>query len=95
MAEISRSPEELVAAAMGPHHQYPDGLALYLGTMFVPSKDRGEKGKGFTHRVGDTVTIATDALGALLNRVKLSPDCPHWTYGASHLMRDLARAELI
>jgi len=95
MAEISRSPEELVAAAMGPHHQYPDGLALYLGTMFVPSKDRGEKGKGFTHRVGDTVTIATDALGALLNRVILSPDCPHWTYGASHLMRDLARAELI
>ena len=45
MAEISRSPEELVAAAMGPHHQYPDGMALYLGTMFVPSKDRGEKGK--------------------------------------------------
>ena len=50
MAEISRSPEELVAAAMGPHHQYPDGVALYLGTMFVPSKDRGEKGKGFTHK---------------------------------------------
>ena len=44
---------------MGPHHQYPDGLALYLGTMFVPSKDRGEKGKGFTHKVGDIVTIST------------------------------------
>jgi fumarylacetoacetate (FAA) hydrolase family protein len=95
MAEISRSPEELVAAAMGPHHQYPDGMALYLGTMFVPSKDRGEKGKGFTHKAGDLVTIATDKLGALTNRVKLSPDCPHWTYGASHLMRDLARAQLI
>ena len=95
MAEISRSPEELVAAAMGPHHQYPDGIALYLGTMFVPSKDRGEKGKGFTHRTGDVVTISTDALGALVNRVRLSPDCPHWTYGASHLMRDLARAQLI
>ncbi|MDX8524332.1 fumarylacetoacetate hydrolase family protein [Mesorhizobium sp. MSK_1335] len=95
MAEISRSPEELVKAAMGPHHQYPDGLALYLGTMFVPSKDRGEKGKGFTHKVGDIVTISSEKLGALVNRVRLSPDCPHWTYGASHLMRDLARADLL
>jgi len=95
MAEISRSPEELVKAAMGPHHQYPDGLALYLGTMFVPSKDRGEKGKGFTHKVGDIVTISSEKFGALTNRVRLSPDCPHWTYGASHLMRDLARADLI
>ncbi|TPJ32140.1 fumarylacetoacetate hydrolase family protein [Mesorhizobium sp. B2-8-3] len=95
MAEISRSPEELVKAAMGPHHQYPDGLALYLGTMFVPSKDRGEKGKGFTHKVGDIVTISSEKLGALTNRVRLSPDCPHWTYGASHLMRDLAKASLL
>ncbi|MEI9428484.1 fumarylacetoacetate hydrolase family protein [Mesorhizobium sp. Cs1299R1N3] len=95
MAEISRSPEELVAAAMGPHHQYPDGLALYLGTMFVPSKDRGEKGKGFTHKVGDIVTISSEKFGALVNRVRLSPDCPHWTYGASHLMRDLAKAGLL
>jgi fumarylacetoacetate (FAA) hydrolase family protein len=95
MAEISRSPEELVAAAMGPHHQYPDGMALYLGTMFVPSRDRGENGKGFTHKVGDIVTISTAKLGALVNRVRLSPDCPHWTYGASHLMRDLATAKLI
>jgi fumarylacetoacetate (FAA) hydrolase family protein len=95
MAEISRSPEELVAAMMGAHHQYPDGAALYLGTMFVPSKDRGEKGKGFTHKVGDIVTISTEKLGALVNRVRLSPDCPHWTYGASHLMRDLAGANLI
>ncbi|CDX12847.1 Fumarylacetoacetate (FAA) hydrolase [Mesorhizobium plurifarium] len=95
MAEISRSPEELVKAAMGPHHQYPDGLALYLGTMFVPSKDRGEKGKGFTHKVGDIVTISSEKLGALTNRVRLSPDCPYWTYGASHLMRDLAKAGLL
>jgi fumarylacetoacetate (FAA) hydrolase family protein len=95
MAEISRSPEELVAAAIGPHHQYPDGIALYLGTMFVPSKDRGENGKGFTHKVGDMVSISTEKLGSLVNRVQLSPDCPPWTYGASHLMRDLARAGLI
>ncbi len=95
MARISRSPEDLVAAALGPHHQYPDGMALYLGTMFVPSKDRGETGRGFTHKVGDIVTVSTETLGALVNRVRLSPDCPHWTYGASHLMRDLARADLI
>lgn len=95
MAEISRSPEELVAAAMGPHHQYPDGIALYLGTMFVPAKDRGEVGKGFTHKVGDSVTISSEELGALVNRVRLSTECPPWTYGASHLMRDLARAGLL
>ncbi|HEU4987666.1 MAG TPA: fumarylacetoacetate hydrolase family protein [Rhizobiaceae bacterium] len=95
MAEISRSPEELVAAAMGPHHQYPDGMVLYLGTMFVPSKDRGETGKGFTHKTGDIVTIHTESLGALVNRVRLSTECAPWTYGASHLMRDLAAARLI
>ncbi len=95
MAEISRSPEELIAAAMGPHHQYPDGMVLYLGTMFVPSKDRGEPGKGFTHAVGDIVTISTEKLGALINRVRLAPDCPPWRYGARALMTDLARAGLI
>ena len=95
MAEISRSPDELVAAAMGPHHQYPDGIALYLGTMFVPSKDRGEAGQGFTHHVGDVVTISTATLGALVNTVRLSPDCPHWTYGMRALMKDLAGAGLL
>ena len=95
MAEISRSPEELVAAAIGSHHQYPEGLVLYLGTMFAPVKDRGQAGKGFTHHVGDRVTIATETLGALVNTVRLSPDCPPWTYAPSHLMRDLARAKLI
>src|SRR5690606_4870375 len=82
MAEISRTPEELVAAAMGPHHQYPDGMVLYLGTMFVPSKDRGETGNGFTHKTGDMVTIHTESLGALVNRVRLSTECAPWTYGA-------------
>jgi len=95
MAEISRSPEELVAAAIGKHHQYPDRFALYLGPMFAPVKDRGEVGKGFTHAVGDIVTISSEKLGALVNRVQLSPDCAPWTYGASHLMRDLAKAGLL
>jgi len=95
MSEISRSPEELVAAAMGTHHQYPDGMVLYLGTMFVPSRDRGEVGKGFTHKIGDMVTISTEVLGALVNRVRLSTDCAPWTYGIAQLMRDLAKAGLL
>ena len=95
MREISRSPESLVASAIGPHHQYPDGFVLYLGTMFAPVEDRGGVGKGFTHKANDIVTISTPALGSLSNRVRLSSECPPWTYGASHLMRDLAGAGLL
>ncbi len=95
MAQISRSPEALVASAIGRHHQYPDGFVLYLGTMFAPVKDRGGAGKGFTHKPGDIVSISTPSLGTLSNRVRLATECPEWTYGASHLMRDLAKAELI
>lgn len=95
MARISRSPEELVAATMGSHHQYPDGIVLYLGTMFVPPKDRGEPGNGFTQKIGDVVSISTPALGALINRVNLSTECAPWNYGASQLMRDPANAQFI
>ena len=95
MAQISRSPEALVAATIGEHHQYPDGLVLYLGTMFAPVKDRDGAGKGFTHKLGDIVTISTPTLGTLSNRVNLSTKCPPWTYGASHLLRDLAKAGLL
>lgn len=95
MAEISRSPEDLVAAAMGTHHQYPDGMVLYLGTMFVPSKDRDGSGKGFTHRTGDIVTVSTEKLGALINPVQSSSDCERWRYGIRRLMRDLASQQLI
>jgi fumarylacetoacetate (FAA) hydrolase family protein len=95
MNQISRSPESLVAAAIGRHHQYPDGMVIYLGTMFAPVKDRGGVGKGFTHKPNDIVTISTPKLGSLSNRVRLSTECPPWTYGASHLMRDLAKAGLL
>ena len=95
MREISRDPAELVAATMGAHHQYPDGLALYLGTMFAPTKDRGEAGSGFTHRMGDRVTIATPRLGALTNTVALSTECPPWTFGARALMTNLAGRGLL
>lgn len=95
MAEISRSPESLVESTHGRHHQYPDGFVLYCGTMFAPVKDRGGAGKGFTHKPGDIVSISTPSLGTLTNRVQLATECPEWTYGTSHLMRDLAKAGLI
>ncbi|MEX0853185.1 MAG: fumarylacetoacetate hydrolase family protein [Bauldia sp.] len=95
MSRISRDPAELVAATIGPHHQYPDGLALYLGTMFAPIEDRDAPGHGFTHKVGDIVTIASDKLGCLSNRVVLTSDAEPWTFGTAALMRNLAGRRLI
>jgi fumarylacetoacetate (FAA) hydrolase family protein len=95
MSQISRTPESIVAALTGRHHQYPDGVVIYLGTMFAPVKDRGGAGKGFTHKPNDIVTISTPHLGALRNRVRLATECPPWTYGTSHLMRDLSKAGLL
>jgi fumarylacetoacetate (FAA) hydrolase family protein len=95
MRQISRSPEALVGSAIGRHHQYPDGFVLYCGTMFAPVKDRGGAGKGFTHKAGDIVSISTATLGTLGNRVRLATECPPWSYGTSHLMRDLAKAGLL
>jgi len=95
LSQISRSPESLVEASIGRHHQYPDGFVLYTGTMFAPVKDRGGVGKGFTHKMGDKVSISTPSLGTLTNTVRLATECPEWTYGASHLMRDLAKADLL
>ena len=95
MARISRSPEALVKATRGEHHQYPDGFVLFLGTMFAPIQDRDVAGQGFTHKVGDLVAIETPSLGRLVNRVRHCDDCPPWTFGVSHLMRSLARRRLI
>jgi fumarylacetoacetate (FAA) hydrolase family protein len=95
MAMISRDPLDLVAQALGPNHQYPDGLMLFLGTMFAPTRDRLGPGKGFTHVVGDVVTVATPTLGALVNRVNHSDRIPPWTFGASALMQSLARRGLL
>jgi fumarylacetoacetate (FAA) hydrolase family protein len=91
IAKISRDPADLAAQMIGPHHQYPDGAALYLGTMFAPIKDRDTKGGGFTHKYGDIVTIAAPELGALVNRMRRTDECEPWRFGASHLMRNLAR----
>ena len=55
--QISRDPTDLVAQTIGSVHQYPDGFALFLGTMFAPVKDRDAPGQGFTHKRDDIVTI--------------------------------------
>ena len=89
MQEISRDPLELVAHACGPHHQYPDGFMLFLGTMFSPIQDRGAPGAGFTHHLGDRVTIASPSLGALVNTVQRSDAIPPWTYGTGALLKHL------
>ncbi len=91
MREISRDPLDLVAQAHGAHHQYPDGFVLYLGTMFSPTLDRDGEGQGFTHHIGDRVTISTPTLGALVNRVNRSDAIPPWTFGARRLFEHLAR----
>ncbi|QLF71850.1 fumarylacetoacetate hydrolase family protein (plasmid) [Peteryoungia desertarenae] len=95
MSEISRDPADLVAQAMGRHHQYPDGMMLFLGTLFAPTDDRDVPGEGFTHKLGDVVEIHSDDLGTLSNTVRLSTEAPEWTFGTSALMRNLARRNLI
>ncbi len=98
VGSISRDPEELVGQLIGPHHQYPDGVVLFLGTPFSPAKDRllpgGAPGQGFTHRTGDVVRIATPRLGALVNQVDRTDACPPWRFGAGALFESLARRGL-
>jgi fumarylacetoacetate (FAA) hydrolase family protein len=95
MAKISRDPLELVAAMIGPDHQYPDGAVLYLGTLFAPVEDRDVKGQGFTHEIGDIVSVSSPELGCLTNRMVSTRDAPPWTFAASHLMRALAQRGVV
>jgi len=95
MAQISRDPADIVRQTIGRHHQYPDGFMLFLGTLFAPTEDRDAPGQGFTHHPGDRVTISEPALGALVNIVRLSTDCPEWTFGTAALMRNLAGRGLL
>ncbi len=95
LSMISRDPLDLASQAIGSTHQYPDGLMLFLGTMFAPTQDRPIPGRpvgqGFTHAVGDVVRIATPLLGTLVNRVNTSDRIPPWTYGVRALLQDLKR----
>lgn len=95
MKFISRDIQDLVDQTVSRNHQYPDGFILFTGTMFAPTDDRGEPGSGFTHKVGDIVTISSPELGALTNRVNLTTAAPEWTFGAGALMANLAKRGLL
>lgn len=59
LSQISRDPLALVAQAISPNHQYPDGFMLFLGTMFSPTQHRHGPGQGVAHVVGDVVRVST------------------------------------
>ncbi|CAM3302150.1 fumarylacetoacetate hydrolase family protein [Occultella aeris] len=92
VARLSRSFERLVEATSGDHHQYPDGFALYTGTLFAPTQDRGVPGLGFTHKIGDRVTIASPHLGTLTNEVAPTDSLPRWEFGIRSLVDYLHRS---
>ncbi len=95
LTKISRDPAELMRATMGEYHQYPDGVCLYLGTMFAPVQDRDGPGLGFTHHPGDVVEIAAERLGCLANVVRATAACAPWTFGVGALMQSLAARGLL
>ena len=94
LSKISRDPTDLVAQAMKTH-QYPDGMALMTGTLFAPTEPRTPGGTGFTHMVGDLVSIRSPKLGTLTNRVNHCDKVPPWTFGLAALMRNLAGRGLL
>jgi fumarylacetoacetate (FAA) hydrolase family protein len=91
VGEISRDVADLAAQAIGRFHQYPDGFILFVGSMFAPLDDRGAPGSGFTHKVGDTVSISAPELGTLVNEVAACDRAEPWTFGTGALMANLAR----
>ena len=95
MTKIARDITDLAGQMVNSHHRFPDGVVLYCGTMFAPIDDRDAPGKGFTHKTGDIVTIATPKLGRLVNRIKPTDQCAPWDFGAGALMRNLAKRGLL
>ena len=93
MGQISRDPLDLVAQTLSEHH-YPDGFVLFCGTLFAPTQDRDTPGGGFTHKIGDKVTIASRRLGKLVNTVTTSRDAQPWELGISAFVRNLAERGL-
>ncbi|HEX5737699.1 MAG TPA: fumarylacetoacetate hydrolase family protein, partial [Hydrogenophaga sp.] len=94
MGSISRDPTELVAQTLSAH-QYPDGFMLFLGTLFAPIEDRDEPGSGFTHKLGDVVTIQSTWLGGLHNRVTHSETAAPWRFGLRAFINNLAQRGLL
>ena len=94
MASISRDPADLVAQTLAAH-QYPDGFMLFMGTLFAPIEDRDQPGGGFTHHLGDLVSIQSAWLGGLHNRVAHSETAPPWRFGLRAFMANLAQRGLL
>ncbi|QIG18507.1 fumarylacetoacetate hydrolase family protein [Pseudomonas monteilii] len=95
MRQISRDPQDLVQQTLNENHQYPDGLVLFLGTLFAPKQDRDQSGNGFTHKPGDVVSISNPQLGTLCNRVTTSDLAPQWAFGLRALIDNLGRRGLL
>lgn len=95
MRQISRDPQDLVQQTLNENHQYPDGLVLFLGTLFAPKQDRDQPGNGFTHKPGDVVSISNPQLGTLCNRVTTSDQAPQWEFGLRSLIDSLGRRGLL
>ena len=85
VSEIGRDLADLAGQAISAHHQYPDGLVLFIGTMFTPLDDRGAPGSGFTHKVGDVVRISSPEIGTLINEVVHTDQAEPWTFGTGAL----------
>jgi fumarylacetoacetate (FAA) hydrolase family protein len=95
MSQISRDPQDLAGQTLNANHQYPDGFLLFLGTLFAPTEDRDHAGSGFTHKLGDRVSISSPLLGSLHNQVTHSFEAAPWTFGVSALLRNLASRGLL
>ena len=93
--EISRDLADLAGQAHSRYHRYPDGVLLFIGTMFAPVDDRGVPGSGFTHKTGDVVSIVASELGALINEVVPCDEAEPWSFGTGALMANLARRGLL
>ena len=78
-----------------PHMELYAYILLFLGTLFAPTEDRDVVGEGFTHKVGDKVTISEPNLGDLINYVNLSTDCPQWSFGIAAMVKNLSQRGLI
>ena len=94
MSSISRDPTDLVAQTLAAH-QYPDGFMLFLGTLFAPIEDRDQPGSGFTHKLGDLVTIQSAWLGGLHNRVTHSETAAPWRFGLRAFISNLTQRGLL
>ncbi|WP_434577150.1 fumarylacetoacetate hydrolase family protein [Pseudomonas sp. Z5-35] len=95
MNQISRDPQDLAGQTLNANHHYPDGFLLFLGTLFAPTEDRDQPGSGFTHKLGDRVSISSPLLGSLHNQVTHSCDATPWTFGIGALLRNLAARGLL